>query len=154
MKSAVEALLKPYVGSTGGLLKALHAVQHRDGYIDAALLPAIADLFNVTKAEVKGVVSFYEDFRRAPAGKHVVRVCQAEACQAVGARALTKAAEMAVGIELGNTNKNETITLEGVACLGLCSVGPAVEIDGDLRGRVDPEGFTNALGQLAEVVQS
>lgn len=150
MQGAVEALVEPYVGTTGGLIKALHAVQERDGYIDAAAIPAIAETFNVTKAEVKGVVSFYEDFRRKPPGKHIVRLCSAEACQAVGARTLAETAEKTLGIKTGETTPCETVTLEHVACLGLCSVAPAVQIDGQLKAKVTGEDVAALLTSLLE----
>lgn len=148
MQSAVEALVEPYVGTTGGLIKALHAVQERDGYIDAAAIPAIAKTFNVTKAEVKGVVSFYEDFRRTPPGRHIVRLCTAEACQAAGARGLVEAAEKTLDVKTGETTPCETVTLEHVACLGLCSVAPAAQIDGQLKAKVTGDDVASLLSSL------
>lgn len=146
----MSALITPYVGETGGLMRALHAIQDAEGYIDAAVLPVLADAFNVTKAEVKGVVSFYEDFRRAPAGKHIVKICQAEACQAVGARTLTERTLAATGLELGDTDASGAMTVEPVYCLGLCASGPAAMVDGALRGRLDADDFAEELRQLAE----
>jgi len=154
MKGAVEALIEPYVGTTGGLINALHAIQHRDGYVDAAAVPAIAEVFNLTKAEVKGVISFYEDFRTKPMGNVEVRICQAEACQAVGARVLTTSATEKLSIELGETTPCERITLSGVACLGLCGVAPAVEVDGVPYGRMETVEFMEMLGRLLEAPAS
>lgn len=150
MQSAILALVQPFTGETGGLMKALHAVQKTEGYIDAAALPVIADAFNLTKAEVKGVISFYEDFRRKPAGDHVIKICQAEACQAVGARALTEKALAAIGVSLGDTSVSASVTIEPVYCLGLCASGPAAMVDGKLRGRLDPDDFASEIKALEE----
>ncbi|PCI64634.1 MAG: NADH-quinone oxidoreductase subunit E [Kordiimonadales bacterium] len=148
MSSATEALITPFVGQTGGLLRALHALQAGVGYIDASAIPVIADVFNLTKAEVKGVVSFYSDFRRAPAGKHSIKICQAEACQAVGGRSLTDKALRALDLSFGETDSAGAVTIEPVYCLGLCASGPAAMVDGKLRGRLDPNLFADELVQL------
>lgn len=148
--SDIAALIAPFIGQTGGLMKALHALQHAQGYIDGAAIPLVADEFNLTKAEVKGVVSFYEDFRRAPAGQHVIKICQAEACQAVGARGLTEKALAAAGLSMGDTSVTGAVTIEPVYCLGLCASGPAAMVDGTLRGRLDTEDFASEIKGLAE----
>jgi len=150
MKGAVEILVRPFVGRTGGLIEALHALHARDGYIDAAAIPDIADVFNLSKAEVKGVVSFYVDFRRAPAGRHIIKICQAEACQAVGARALTNKSLKALEIALGDTTASGAVTIEPVYCLGLCASGPAAMVDGALRARLDADAFAAEIQRLEE----
>jgi len=129
-------LITAHVGEVGGLMRALNALQEHDGYIDAANVPKLAKAFNITKAEVKGVISFYDDFTRAPKGKHVIRICQAEACQAVGSRVLTAVALEKLGIGLGETTPDGRVTVEAVYCLGLCASGPAAMVDGELKGRV------------------
>jgi len=134
-----------YVGQTGGLLRALNDLQEHDGYIDAAYVPRLAKAFNITKAEVKGVISFYEDFTKAPKGEHVIRICQAEACQAVGSRGLTKHAIEKLGITLGGTTPDGRFTVEAVYCLGLCASGPAVMTDGKLRGRMTDQAMDRLL---------
>jgi len=152
MKNAALALIKPYVCDTGGLLKALNTLQKTHGYIDAALIPLIADTFNITKAEVKGVISFYEDFRRSPAGKHVIKICQAEACQAVGARKLMEKTRRKIGLPADNlardTSVTNRVTISPVFCLGLCASGPAAMVDGILRGRLDEDDFSNEIKAL------
>jgi formate dehydrogenase subunit gamma len=97
----------------------------------------LAGALNITRAEVHGVVSFYHDFRTTPAGRHTVRICRAEACQAVGGTALADAALARLGIEWGGTTANGAVTVEPVYCLGLCACGPAAMIDGKVVGRVD-----------------
>ncbi len=152
MQTSIAALIKPFVCDTGGLLKALHAVQNTYGYIDAVAVPVIADVFNLSKAEIKGVISFYEDFRRSPAGHHVIKICQAEACQAVGARDLTEKIRSALGFggpfSGCDTSVTGRITLEPVYCLGLCASGPAAMLDGVPRGRLNSEDFTREIKAL------
>jgi formate dehydrogenase subunit gamma len=113
----------------GALLPILHAVQDRFGYVDDAALPVIADVLNLSRAEVHGVVSFYHDFRREPARRHVVKVCRAEACQALGGERLYR--------ELSDACADGDVTVEAVYCLGNCALSPAAMVDGDLVGRAD-----------------
>ena len=106
----------------------------------------LADELNLSRADVHGVVHFYHDFRTEPAGKHIVKVCQAEACQAMGSRSLTEHAEGTLGAKLHETNGD--VTLEPVYCLGNCACAPAVMIDGRTYGRVDTERFDELVGSL------
>ncbi|MGK2872627.1 MAG: formate dehydrogenase subunit gamma [Alphaproteobacteria bacterium] len=124
-------------GLDGPLLPILHAINEQFGYVDERALPIIADVLNLTRAEVQGVVSFYHDFRRAPAGRHVVKVCRAEACQSMGAERLIGELEKSFGVTLGETSTDGRVTLEAVYCLGNCALSPAALIDGKLFGRLD-----------------
>jgi formate dehydrogenase subunit gamma len=133
----VRALIAPHVAATGGLIVALRALLERDRYIAGKYLPVVADAFNLSLAEVRGVVSFYADFRTTPPGRHVVRICQAEACQAVGGRALTQAVVARLGVALGATRDDGEVTLEPVYCLGLCACAPALMLNDALVGRAD-----------------
>jgi formate dehydrogenase subunit gamma len=121
----------------GALMPILRALQAEFGYIDEAAEPIVADVLNLSRAEVHGVVSFYHDFRRAPAGRHVLRLCRAEACQAAGGEALAARAETTLGIETGATTGDGAVTLEAVYCLGLCAVAPSAMVDGRVVGRID-----------------
>lgn len=85
--------IREHAGSEGALLPILHALQEEFGYIDQAAEPLIAELLNITRAEVHGVVTFYHDFRHEPAGRHVLKLCRAEACQAAGGDPLARHAE-------------------------------------------------------------
>lgn len=120
----------------GPLLPILHAVQAEFGHVPEAAVPLLAERLNLGRAEVHGVVSFYHDFRRQPAGRHVVKLCRAEACQAMGAEAGIAAAEARLGVRLGETTRDGRVTLEAVYCLGLCACGPAAMVDGTVHGRV------------------
>jgi len=121
----------------GPLLPILHAINDQFGFVDERALPILADVLNLTRAEVQGVVSFYHDFRRAPAGRPVVKICRAEACQAMGAERLIGELEISFGVKLGETSADGRVTLEAVYCLGNCALSPAALIDGKLHGRLD-----------------
>lgn len=119
------------------LVQILHAFVDRYGHVSEAAIRQISSELNLSRAEVHGVVSFYHDFRTSPAGKHVFKVCQAEACQAMGSRDLTAQAEKKLGLRLNETSDDGTVTLEPVYCLGNCACSPAVMLDGKVYGRVD-----------------
>ena len=143
----LKALLEPYTHRKGALLEALHAVQVQYGYVDTSFVPIIAISFNLSEAEVHGVVSFYHDFRAAPAGKHIIKICQAEACKSVGSDALTEHAVKALGIALNTTSSCGSFTLEPVYCLGNCALAPAVMVDGAVHGRVNTERLDALLNK-------
>jgi formate dehydrogenase subunit gamma len=132
----------------GALLPVLHAIQAELGHVDGDDLPVVADVLNMAVAEVHGVVTFYRDFRRAPAGRATVRICRAEACQAVGAEALAGHAKARLGVGFGETTPDGALTLDEVFCLGNCALGPAVQVNGAVRGRVTPARLDAILGEL------
>lgn len=134
---AMQDILAHYRDLEGPLLPILHAVQAEFGFIPMDVLQIIADDLNITRAEVHGVITFYHDFRDAPAGQHVVKICRAEACQAVGGTELSERAFEKLGIGWHETTPNGKVTLEPVYCLGLCACGPAAMVDGKVVGRVD-----------------
>ena len=121
----------------GPLLPILHAFVERFGYINNEAIVLVADVLNITRADVQGVVSFYHDFRREPAGRHVIKVCRAEACQSMGSEGLAERLERALGIKFGETTPDRRVTLEPVYCLGNCALSPSALIDGKLFGRMD-----------------
>lgn len=133
----IAEILEAHQGLEGPLLPILHAVQEAFGYIPEAAVPQIAKALMLSKAEVHGVVSFYHDFRSAPAGRHVLKLCRAEACQTMGADAVAERIKQALGIGWHETTPDGRVTLEPVFCLGLCACGPAAMVDGRLVGRVD-----------------
>jgi formate dehydrogenase subunit gamma len=125
----------------GSLLPILHAIQDRLGWIPPRTLPLIAHELNLSRAEVHGVVTFYHYFRQHKPGQHVIYLCRAEACQAVGAVSLEAHAKRALGTEFHGTSGDGRYTLEPVYCLGNCASGPSLMIDRELHGRVTPERF-------------
>lgn len=147
----LKATLKPHINDPMGLLPALHAVQHEFGFIDPEFHIILADEFNLSQAEIKGVVSFYHDFKSSPQGRHTLRLCRAEACQSVGANALVDFAENLTGLKMGETSDDGFLTLDAVYCLGLCASGPAIDIDGKAMARVSGEDLAAAmLGFMGE----
>src|ERR1700710_2178323 len=121
----------------GPTLVILHALQEAFGYVPEPAIPMIAAALNLSRAEVHGVFTFYHDFRRQRAGRHVLKLCRAEACQAAGGDALAARAEAKLGIALGNTTADERVTLEPIYCLGLCATAPSAMLDGRVVGRLD-----------------
>ena len=130
-----------YINMPGGLLECLHGLQAVFGYVPKESINDIAEGFNISRAEVHGVISYYHDFKTSPRGRKVVRVCQAEACQAMGSRALTKRVEDLLGRKIGETGDDGAYSLEAVYCFGNCSLSPNVEIDGKLHPRVKSDNF-------------
>jgi formate dehydrogenase subunit gamma len=130
-------IIAEHQGLEGPLLPILHALQETFGCIDEAAEPMIAEALNISRAEVHGVFTFYHDFRSEPAGRHVLKLCRAEACQAAGGDALADRAQSRLGISFGDTTADGRVTLEPVYCLGLCSVSPSAMIDGRIVGRLD-----------------
>ncbi|MEW5423160.1 formate dehydrogenase subunit gamma [Amorphus sp. 3PC139-8] len=130
------------------LIEILHAVQARFGYVPDDAAATLAHALNLSRAEVHGVITFYHDFHTAPVGRHVVRLCRAEACQAVGAHALVRHACASYEVEPGQTTADGSITLEEVFCLGNCALGPAAEIDGRLYGRMTADRLNRITADL------
>jgi len=127
------------------LVQILVAFVERYSCIGEEAIRQIADELNLSRAEVHGVVSFYHDFRTEPPGKQVVRICQAESCQAMGSRQLTAHAEETLGVKLNQTTEDGELTLEPVYCLGNCACSPAVMIDDQVYGRVSAQKLDDLL---------
>lgn len=134
-----NALMAEHAGLQGPLLPILHAFVEEFGYIDEAAEALVAEALNISRAEVHGVVTFYHDFRRKPAGRHILKLCRAEACQAAGGDGIAARAEQRLGIALGETAADGSVTLEPVYCLGLCACAPSAILDGRVHGRLDAE---------------
>ena len=145
MKSASEPwdakrgaeIIVEHAGLEGATLVILHALQEAFGYVPEPAIPMVADALNLSRAEVHGVFTFYHDFRHETAGRHVLKLCRAEACQAAGGDALAARAEAKLGIALGNTTADDRVTLEPIYCLGLCATAPSAMLDGRIVGRLD-----------------
>jgi formate dehydrogenase subunit gamma len=121
----------------GATLVILHALQEAFGYVPEPAVPMVAEALNLSRAEVHGVFTFYHDFRRKPAGKHVLKLCRAEACQAAGGDAVAARAEAKLGVKIGDTTPDERVTLEPIYCLGLCATAPSAMLDGRVVGMLD-----------------
>lgn len=136
------------------LIEILHEVQEELGYVPEAVIPVIAKAINLSRAEVHGVVTFYHDFRRKPAGRHVVKICRAESCQSMQGEVLCNHAKASLKAGFGETTADGQVTLEAVYCLGNCALSPAMMVDGQLHGRVDANRFDEILAEtLSEAAQ-
>ncbi len=131
------SIIQQMQGLEGPLLPILHGVQEEFGYVPKEALPVIADALNLSRAEVHGVVSFYHDFRKNPAGRHVLKLCQAESCQSMGSDEVADKLKKLLGIDFHETTHDGSVTLEPVYCLGLCACSPAALLDGEPIGRLD-----------------
>lgn len=149
IESAVADAIARHAGRPGALLPLLHDVQRRLGHVPPQAVAPIARALNLSRAEVHGVLTFYHHFRRHPAGRHVLRICQAEACQSMGAAALTAHAQRVLGCKLHETTADGAFTLEPVYCLGLCALAPSAAIDDEVHARLTPA----ALDRLLAAVQ-
>lgn len=144
---ALQPIIDAHLPLEGPLLPLLHAVQAHYGHIPEDAHAPIAEALNITRAELHGVISFYHDFRDRPAGRHVLRICRAEACQAVGANALAEATLAKLGLNWHGTTPNGAVTVEPVYCLGLCACGPAAMLDDRVIGRVDAARMDAVLAE-------
>jgi formate dehydrogenase subunit gamma len=131
----------------GPLLPILHEIQDEFGYVPREALPVIADELNLSRAEVHGVVTFYHDYRDHPAGRHVLRLCRAEACQSMGGDALAESVKQMLGVDWHGTTPDGAITLEPVFCLGLCSCSPSAMMDGEVHGRVNAADLEELISE-------
>ncbi|MEI7598977.1 MAG: formate dehydrogenase subunit gamma [Aestuariivirga sp.] len=145
--TAAREIALRYGNRPDALLEILHDLQEHEGFISEAALPALAKALNLSRAEVHGVVTFYHDYRREPAGRHVIKVCRAEACQAMGANELVAMIERFLKVKLGQTTADGAITLEAAYCLGNCALSPAVMVDDKLVGRVDARKFETIVAE-------
>jgi formate dehydrogenase subunit gamma len=144
----ITSCIEQYREVPGGLLPLLHAIQDSLGFVPADAVPSIAKALQLSRAEVHGVISFYHDFRAAPAGNHVLQICRAEACQALGARALEAHAKSSLGVDFGGTTADGAITLEAVYCLGNCACSPSVRLDDQIHARVNAARLDELLADL------
>ena len=137
-KRAAE-IISAHASLDGPTMPILHALQDEFGYIPEEAVPLIASSLNLSRAEVHGTITFYHDFRREPAGRHILKLCRAEACQAMNGPHIARELLVKLGIEWGGTTPDGVLTVEGVYCLGLCACAPSALYDGSPIGRLDRE---------------
>jgi formate dehydrogenase subunit gamma len=147
----ILAIVERHRHRDGPLIEILHDVQAEFGCVPPGSVPVLARALNLSRAEVHGVVTFYHHFRTTPPGRHVLKLCRAESCQAAGGVALERHAERRLGVPFGETTKDGRMTLESVYCLGLCACSPAAMLDGEVYGRLTMESLDALLDAGAKV---
>ena len=146
----ISRIVRELKAKPGALLPILHGIQEELGYVPEDAVPIIASEMNLTRAEVHGVVTFYHDFRSHPPGRHIVRICQAESCQAAGSAALTAHVKKRMGIDFHQTTADRSCSLEPVYCLGNCALSPSVMVDKEVFGRVTEKRFDEILEETRQ----
>jgi formate dehydrogenase subunit gamma len=148
-RAALDAILAVHGSKPDGLLPLLHDVQHAFGHIPKASVDAISRHLHLSRAEVHGVITYYSHFRSEPAGRVLIQMCRAEACQARGSTALIGYAEDLLDCPMSSTRPDGAVTLEPVYCLGQCATGPNIQIDERIFGRVDARRLRLLVEQMA-----
>lgn len=149
-KSTVASIARELKDQPGALLLILRRLQDELGWVPEECVPILADALNLSRAEVHGVVTFYHDFRHQPPGRHVIRLCRAESCQAMGAVGLARHIKDRLGIDFGQTTADGKITLDAVFCLGNCACSPAMTVDDDIYGRVSTGAIDDLIAALED----
>ena len=145
-KQTATEIIQGFEARAEMLVQILHEFIARFGWISETAIRQLAEELNLSRAEVHGVVSYYHDFRTEAPGKHIVKICEAEACQAMGSRDLSAHAQKSLGIEMHTSNAD--VTLEPVYCLGNCACSPAIMVDGKTYGRVSADRFDAIVASL------
>lgn len=144
----VQSIVSALKHKPGALMPILHGIQDEMGYVPAEAVPLLAAELNLSRAEVHGTLTFYHHFRTTPPGRHVVELCRAEACQAMGANRLVAHAKEVLGVDFHETTADGAISLEPVFCLGNCACSPSIMVDGEVIGDVSEEAFDKLVGTL------
>jgi formate dehydrogenase subunit gamma len=148
LEEIVECAMSDHKGKVGALMPVLHSIQEKLGFIPAEAVPMIAQAMNLSRAEIQGVIGFYHDFKTEPAGEHMVQLCRAEACQAMGSRELELHVKQRLGIDFGETTDDGMFTLEPVYCLGNCACAPSIRINEGTHARMSSSQFDQLITGL------
>ncbi|MEZ5926008.1 MAG: formate dehydrogenase subunit gamma [Hyphomicrobiaceae bacterium] len=149
-ESRAREVIAVHAEGEGPLLPMLHALQETFGHVPKEVVPLVAEALNLSRAEVHGVVTFYHDYRSAPPGRHVIKLCRAEACQSMGCESLVERAEARLNVKCGSTSADGRVTLEPVYCLGLCATAPSALVDGRVVGRLNAEKLDALLDEAQQ----
>jgi len=150
-QETVQEIITTLENKPGALLPILHGVQNALGYVPAESVPQIAKALNLSRAEVHGVISFYHYFRDNQPGKHIIHLCRAESCQAMGGKQLENHVKTKLGIDFHETTADGKFSLEPVYCLGNCACSPAMQIDEEIYGRVTANSFDTVINETGEL---
>jgi len=144
----LNPLIKKYKGKKGAIIPLLQGAQELFGYLPRQAFEKIAADTGLKLADMYGVATFYAQFRLAPVGKNIVKVCHGTACHVQNAKAITVAIEDALGVKDGETTEDRVFTLESVACLGCCSLAPVMMIGDETYGNLDTKATTKIIRDL------
>jgi formate dehydrogenase subunit gamma len=136
---AARSIVDDFKTMRGGLLPALHALQDRLGYVDDSVMQDLATAFNLSPADVYGVITFYHDFKRTHPGRHTIKVCRGEACQAMGSEDMLAEIKKRLQVDVGGITADGEFSLDQVFCLGNCALSPAIQVDKKLYGRMSAQ---------------
>lgn len=145
--AVIDALIKKHQHQPGALLPLLHAIQDTIGYVPESCYAPISKGLSLSVAEVHGVVTFYHHFRTHKPGRHIMQICRAESCQAMGSEALEAHAKKCLNIDYHQTTADDAISLEPVYCLGNCALSPSVMVDDEVYGRVSAEDLEALIAE-------
>jgi len=148
LEEIVESAVTDHKDKLGALLPVLHSIQDKLGHVPNEAVPMIAVRMSLSRAEIHGVMSFYHDFRQQPAGQHIIHLCRAEACQAMGSRELERHVRGRLGVDYGETTADGLFTLEPVYCLGNCACSPSIRINDEFHARVTADKFDGLVDRL------
>ncbi|NMG39423.1 formate dehydrogenase subunit gamma [Chelativorans sp. ZYF759] len=148
IEARAKAVIAEHIEREGPLLPILHGMQDEFGCVPQETLPVIAEALNLSRAEVYGVMTFYHDFREQPAGRHVIKLCRAEACQSVGGDQIAAKLQRLLGISFNETTADGSVTLDPIYCIGLCACAPAALVDGVPVGRLDDEALDEIVAEV------
>jgi formate dehydrogenase subunit gamma len=143
----IDAHIASHRSMPGALMPLLHAIQDDLGYVPESSYPGIAKALNLSVAEVHGVVTFYHHFRTHAPGRHILQICRAESCQAMGSEALEAHVKKTLGVDYHETTQDGAITLEAIYCLGNCACSPSIMIDERVCGRVDVDRINQIIAE-------
>ena len=143
----IQGLIAQHKGLPGALLPLLHAIQDEVGYVPEESYLSISKALALSVAEVHGVVTFYHHFRSHPVGKHILQICRAESCQAMGSEKLEASIKVKLGIDYHQTTLDGAITLEPIYCLGNCACSPSVMMDDEVYGRMDNQKMAELISE-------
>ncbi len=147
-RALIQAHIEAHQHVPGGLMPLLHAIQDDVGYVPESVYPDIAQALALSVAEVHGVVTFYHHFRTHPIGKHVLQICRAESCQAMGSEQLEAALKAKLGVDYHQTTADGAVTLLPVYCLGNCGCSPAVMLDDEVHGRMNADKVSELIAEV------
>jgi formate dehydrogenase subunit gamma len=142
-----QEIINEHLGLEGPMLPILHALQEEFGFVGAEAAPLLGQALNLSRAEVHGVITFYHDFRHEPAGRHILKLCRAEACQSMGSEGLARDFLGKLAIDWHGTTRDGELTVEPVYCLGLCASSPAALLDGEPIARLDAAALGEAVDE-------